>query len=106
MIGQLVYLQQILPVDGPNAHPEEDDGDDADDEHHDEGDGDADKGGGVDAEGLGGHRVGVDDHLFPALLRQLELQDPGLSQAKGVQTDILFKNDKTVTNLNSLYKEM
>ena len=97
MIGQLVYLQQILPVDGPNAHPEEDDGDDADDQHHDEGDGDADKGGGVDAEGLGGHRVGVDDHLFPALLRQLELHGPGVSQANLFKSYNLFKNDKTAT---------
>ena len=97
MIGQLVYLQQILPVDGPNAHPEEDDGDDADDQHHDEGDGDADKGGGVDAEGLGGHRVGVDNHLLPALLRQLELQDPGVSQANLFKSYNLFKNYKTAT---------
>ena len=86
----VIFLQQILPVDGPNAHPEEDDGYDAHDQYHNEGDGDADKGGCVDAEGLGGHRVGVDDHLLPALLRQLELHGTGVSQAQGFNLTFYF----------------
>ena len=59
--------QELLPVQGLDPHPEEEDGDESDDEDHEEGDGDADEGGGVDAERVV-EAVGVDHHLLLLVL--------------------------------------
>ena len=64
--------QELLPVEGLDSHPEEEDGDESDDEDHEEGDGDADEGGRVDAERVG-QAVGVDHHLILGLARQRKL---------------------------------
>lgn len=68
--------QELLPVQGLDPHPEEEDGDESDDEDHEEGDGDADEGGGVDAQRVG-QAVGVDHNLLLILAGQRKLDVVG-----------------------------
>jgi len=59
------FLNQLLPVQAANAHPEEDDGDECDDQNHEEANAGADEGRRVDAHGVLTARgvLRVEDHV-------------------------------------------
>ena len=69
--------QQLLPVNGLDPHPEEEDGDECDDEDHQERHRDADESGSVDTKWVG-ERVCIDnDFLFRFFFCQRELNVVG-----------------------------